>query len=78
MSAYNTKHERCEKVTELEFKEVAKLPPSFPIDDGNKSTKKLITVLRDMPHPINKTDGMADIMILSPRGAYYRKVPNAE
>ena len=31
-----------------------------------------------MPRPINKTDGMADILLLSPQGSYDVKVPNAE
>ena len=31
-----------------------------------------------MPHPVNENDGMADILILSPQGAYDGKVPKVE
>ena len=67
ISVDNAKFERCEKVIKLDFKEVAKLPPSFSFDDVKNFTKQLITVLRDMPHSVNKTDGMADILILTPQ-----------
>ena len=78
MSAYNSERKRCSNIIELEFKEVAKLPPSFSLNDRKKFTKKLITVLRDMSHPINKTNGMADILLIIPQGAYDRKVPKVE
>ena len=77
MSAYNSERKRCSNIIELEFKEVAKLPPSLSLDDGKKFTKRLITVLRDMPHPINKTDGMVEILFLSPQGSYDVKFPKA-
>ena len=67
MSAYNSERKRCSNIIELEFKEVAKLPPSLSLDDGKKFTKKLIILLRDMSHPINKTDRMADILLISPQ-----------
>ena len=38
----------------------------------------IITVLRDIPKPINKTNGMAYILLISPQGAYKGKVPTVE
>ena len=78
ISAYNAKHEQCAKVTKIEFKEVTKLLPSFSIKYGKKFIRRLITLLKYMPHPINETDGIADILLLTPQGAYYGKVPKAE
>ena len=40
--------------------------------------KRVITILRDMPRTINKTDGMTNILILSPQGAYDGKVNKSE
>ena len=54
MSTYDTKRERFAKIIELEFEKVAKLPPSFSLDDGKKFKKKLITILRDIPYPIKR------------------------
>ena len=31
-----------------------------------------------MPHPVNKTDSMADILLINPQGSYNGKVPKAE
>ena len=31
-----------------------------------------------MPCPIDETDGMADILLVSPQGAYDGKIPKAE
>ena len=62
----------------MDFKEVAKLPPSFSLKYGNKFIKRPIPILRDIPHPINKTNGMADMLLISPEGAYNGKVPKAE
>ena len=58
--------------------EVDKLPPSFSLDDKKNFIKQLIIILRDIPHCINKTDGMVDILILTPQGAYDGKVSKAE
>ena len=64
MYTYNTECERCANIIELEFKEVAKIPHSFSLDDSKEFTKRLITVLIDMPQPINKTNGMEEILLL--------------
>ena len=78
MSAYNSESEQCVNIIELNFKEVAKLPPSYLLDGGKKFIKRLITVLIDMPHPINETDGVAYILLLDHQGAYDDKFPKAE
>ena len=66
------------KVIELDLKEVSKLTPSLSLNDGKKFIKRTINFLRDMPHPINKTNGMAEILLLSPQGSYNRKFPKGK
>ena len=78
MSAYNFRRERCAKVIKLEFKEVANIPPSFSLEYVKKFIKRLITVLKYMPHAIIGTNNMADIFLIIPQGAYNGKVPKSE
>ena len=77
MSAYNADREICAKIIELEFKEVAKLPPSFSLDYGKKFTK---THQRPPRHasPHQKTDGMSYMLLIIPQGSYDGKVPKVE
>ena len=78
MSAYNSECKWCSKVIEQEFKEVAKISPSFLLYDGKKKFKCLTTILRDILHLVNKTNGMADIIIFNPQGVYNVKVLKAD
>ena len=78
MSENNAEQEWFTKVIGKEFNEVAKPPPSFLLEDRKKFIKRLITALRDIPHPVNEIYGMADILLLNPQVEYNGKVLKAE
>ena len=78
MSAYNTGRKNSVKFIEQDFKEAAKIPPNFSLDDGKKLIKRLTTILRDMTHSVNKNYNMEEILILNTQGSYNSKVQKAE
>ena len=78
MSAYNAEQARCAKIIADEFKEVETLPPSFTLDRAKKFIKHLKSILKDLYNPKNEDEGMADILLIFPLGAYDGVLPKIE
>ena len=48
------------------------------LENGKKFIRRLTTILRDIPHPVNGTNGMEDILFLTPQGAYNDRAPEVD
>ena len=75
MTDYNAEQDRSAKVFAAEFVDTAELHTTYSLNQGKNVIKNITDVLRETYNQANKYNGMANLLLQTPRGTYDGKVP---